>query len=87
MVRLETRRDLWFASRMHGLILVKRRPGRKSRIHEGDCRVFRTLANGFVAGQPQPEYHHCEDWDDAVGQWKLTVGGEPRPCTKCRPAP
>ena len=88
MTRLDTYRDLFITSRMPGLILVKRQPGRKSRIHSGDCRVFRTLANGFTASEGAAlEYHYCEDWADAAELWKSVVGGAPRPCSKCRPAP
>lgn len=90
MAKLETRRELFLASRTPGLMLVKTTPGRKSRVHATDCRALRMLVDGMFSGTLSGtalECHHCGDWAEAAELWRSEVGGEPRPCSRCRPAP
>ena len=96
ITRLKTHAELYQVLNKPGFLVVKKRPGGRSRIHKTSCRSFwfeiemGKLGVGLDAilgrGKAKQEYYHCETWDDAVKKWReLMQAREPRPCSKCRP--
>lgn len=95
--QLYTRDGLVAALKKPGFLVVKKRPGGRSRIHKTSCKVFwfenemgeagAGLDKRLGRGKARQEYYYCETWDDAIKRWDKLVGGEPKPCTKCRPGP